>query len=150
MRLGGKVAIITGGASGIGRACSIIFAREGARVIVADIDVSGGRHTVQLVHDEGYAAVFVETDVTSARDAERLAGEAIRTFGAVNVAVYNAGIIRYGTVVDTPEEVWDQVIAVNLKGIFLCAKYVIPHMIAGGGGAIINTASAAGLVGAPN
>lgn len=150
MRLGGKVAIITGGASGIGRACSIIFAREGARVIVADIDVSGGRHTVQLVRDEGYTAVFVETDVTSARDAERLADEAIRTFGAVNVAVYNAGIIRYGTVVDTPEEVWDQVIAVNLKGIFLCAKYVIPHMIAGGGGAIVNTASAAGLVGAPN
>lgn len=150
MRLRGKVAIISGGASGIGRACSILFAREGARVVVADIDAPGGQHTVERIAAEGGSAIFVETDVTKARDAERLADETVRAFGEVHIAVYNAGIIRYGTVVDTPEEVWDQVIAVNLKGIFLCAKYVIPRMIAGGGGSIINTSSAAGLVGAAN
>ena len=150
MRLRDKVTIITGGASGIGRACALLFAREGARVVVGDIDATRGRETVRLIADEGRAAKFVATDVTVATDAERLVRETVDAFGAVHAAVFTAGIIRYGTVVDTPEEVWDRVIDVNLKGIFLCAKYVIPAMISSGGGSIVNTSSAAGLVGAAN
>jgi len=150
MRLRDKVAIITGGASGIGRACAVLFAREGARVVVGDIDAARGQETVRLIRDAGHDARFVATDVTIAKDAERLVHETRDAFGAVHVAVFNAGIIRYGTVVDTPEELWDQVVDVNLKGIFLCAKYVIPAMMAAGGGAIVNTSSAAGLVGAAN
>ncbi len=150
MRLKNKVAIITGGASGIGQACAVLFAREGARVVIADIDADRGRQIAQQIRGDGYDALFVETDVTRASDAERLVHEATAAFGAVHVAVNNAGIIRYGTVVDTPEEVWDQVIDVNLKGIFLCSKYVIPQMMASGGGSIVNTSSAAGLVGARN
>jgi NAD(P)-dependent dehydrogenase (short-subunit alcohol dehydrogenase family) len=150
MRLRDKVAIITGGASGIGRACAILFAKEGARVVVGDIDADGGQGTIRLIRDAGHTAKFVATDVTAAGDAQRLVREAMDAFGAVHVAVFNAGIIRYGTVVDTPEEVWDRVVDVNLKGIFLSAKYVIPAMIASGGGSIVNTSSAAGLVGAAN
>jgi NAD(P)-dependent dehydrogenase (short-subunit alcohol dehydrogenase family) len=150
MRLRDKVAIITGGASGIGRACAILFAKEGARVVVGDIDADGGQETIRLIRDAGHTAKFVATDVTAAGDAQRLVREAMDAFGAVHVAVFNAGIIRYGTVVDTPEEVWDRVVDVNLKGIFLSAKYVIPAMIASGGGSIVNTSSAAGLVGAAN
>jgi NAD(P)-dependent dehydrogenase (short-subunit alcohol dehydrogenase family) len=150
MRLKGKVAIITGGASGIGRACSILFAGEGARVVVADIDTAGGEETVRAIRGAGHTAMFVPTDVTRAAAAERLVDETVHAFGGIHVVVYTAGIIRYGTVVDTPEEVWDDVLNVNLKGIFLCAKYVIPRMIAGGGGSIINTSSAAGLVAALN
>ena len=150
MRLKGKVAIIPGGASGIGRACSMLFAAEGARVVVADIDTAGGEETVRAIREAGHAAMFVRTDVTRARDAERLVDETVQAFGGVHVVVYTAGIIRYGTVVDTPEEVWDDVLNVNLKGIFLCAKYVVPKMIEGGGGSIINTSSAAGIVAALN
>lgn len=149
-RLRDKVAIITGGASGIGRACAILFAQEGARVVVGDIDAAGGDETVRLIRDAGHTAKFVATDVTVARDAERLVKETVDAFGALHAAVFTAGIIRYGTVVDTPEEVWDQVVDVNLKGIFLCAKYVIPAMVASGGGSIVNTSSAAGLVAAAN
>jgi NAD(P)-dependent dehydrogenase (short-subunit alcohol dehydrogenase family) len=150
MRLANKVAIITGGASGIGRACCIIFAREGARIVAADVDEQGGLETIKTVNDNGGQAIFFRTDVARAADAERLAAETMRAFGAVHILVQNAGIIRAGTVVDTPEEIWDQVLDVNLKGLYLCSKYVIPHMIASGGGSIINTSSAAGLVGAQN
>lgn len=150
MRLSGKVAIVTGGASGIGRACSRLFAGEGAQVVVADIDTSGGEETVRVIREAGHPAKFVHTDATRARDVEHMVKETLRAFGGINVVVYNAGIIRYGTVVDTPEEVWDDVLNVNLKGVFLCAKYAIPPMIAGGGGSIINTSSAAGIVGAAN
>jgi NAD(P)-dependent dehydrogenase (short-subunit alcohol dehydrogenase family) len=150
MRLKDKVAIVTGGASGIGRSCCILFAREGARVVVADIDVEGGRETVKRIKEYGGEAIFVETNVTSSRDAENLAEETVRAFGAIHILVNNAGIIRHGTVVDTPEEVWDQVINVNLKGIYLCSKYAIPRMIENGGGAIINTSSDGGLIGAAN
>lgn len=150
MRLEGKVAIVTGGASGIGRACAQLFAREGARVVVGDIDANGGAESVRLAQEAGGQARFVQTDITRASDAERLVAETVASFGGVDVAVYTAGIIRYGTVVDTPEDVWDSVLDVNLKGIFLCAKYVVPRMIERGGGSIVNTSSAAGLVAAPN
>jgi len=150
MRLKGKVAIIPGGASGIGRACAILFAGEGARVVVADIDTAGGEETVRTIREAGHTGMFVRTDVTHAPDAERLVDETVRAYGGVHVVVYTAGIIRDGTVVDTPEEVWDDVLNVNLKGIYLCAKYVVPKMIEGGGGSIINTSSAAGLVAATN
>jgi NAD(P)-dependent dehydrogenase (short-subunit alcohol dehydrogenase family) len=150
MRLQGKVAIVTGGASGIGRACAQLFAREGARVVVGDIDATGGTEIVRLAQESGGDARFVQTDVTRAADAERLVAETVAAFGGVDVSVYTAGIIRYGTVVDTPEDVWDNVLDVNLKGIFLCAKYVVPRMIERGGGSIVNTSSAAGIVAAQN
>lgn len=149
-RLKDKVAVITGGASGIGRACAQLFAQEGAKVAVGDIDAARGEEVLHYLRAAGYPAVFMPTDVTNARQVEALVLEAVRVFGGVQVAVLCAGIIRNGTVVDTTEEDWDDVIDVNLKGIFLCAKYLIPPMIAGGGGSIINTSSAAGLVGAPN
>lgn len=150
MRLENKVAVITGAASGIGRACCIIFAREGARIVGADVDEAGGTETVDAVNANGGSAIFVRTDVSMAADTEHMAAETMRAFGAVHILVNNAGIIRAGTVMDTPEEVWDAVLDVNLKGLYLCGKYVIPHMIKSGGGSIINTSSAAGLVGAAN
>jgi NAD(P)-dependent dehydrogenase (short-subunit alcohol dehydrogenase family) len=118
--------------------------------MVGDIDAVGGAETVRLAKQDGSDARFVHTDVTRAADAERLVAETVAAFGGVDVSVYTAGIIRYGTVVDTPEDVWDSVLDVNLKGIFLCAKYVVPRMIERGGGSIVNTSSAAGIVAAQN
>lgn len=150
MRLENKVAIITGASSGIGRACCVIFAREGARVVGADVDDAGGQETMKMVEEVGGKAVYVHTDVSKAQDTKQLADETMRLFGAVHILVNNAGIIRAGTVVDTSEELWDQVLDVNLKSLFLTAKYAIPYMIQSGGGSIVNTSSAAGLVGAAN
>jgi NAD(P)-dependent dehydrogenase (short-subunit alcohol dehydrogenase family) len=146
----GKVALITGGGSGIGRAASIAFARAGARVVVGDVVPQGGNRTVELIKDTGGDAVFVQTDVTVAQQVERLVKTAVDNYGGLDCAYNNAGIEGPSSgLLDCTEEAWQRVIAVNLTGVWLCMKHEISAMIARGGGAIVNTASVLGLVGVP-
>lgn len=146
----GKVAIVTGAGSGIGRASAQAFAREGARVVVADIMVDGGKKTVRMITESGGEAIFVKCDVSSARDVESLVAAAVETYGRLDCAHNNAGIEGpQAPAGDYMETDWSKVIDVNLKGAWLSMKFEIPQMLAGGGGAIVNTASIAGLIGSP-
>lgn len=147
MRLAGKVALITGGASGIGRATALLFAREGAAVSVVDVDEAGGRAVVQEIIEAGGRAIFVRCDVTQAADCQRAVQQTVEKLGSLDILFNNAGIIRRATVLETTEEEWDRVMAVNVKSVFLLSKYAIPIMAQAGGGVIINTASGWGLVG---
>ncbi len=146
----GKVAMITGGASGIGRATALLFAREGAAVVVVDIDEAKAQVVVQSIVDEGGKAMFLHCDVTSASDCKSAVSEAVEELGKIDVLFNNAGIIRRVSVVDTTEEEWDRVMATNVKSVFLLSKYVVPLMAEAGGGVVINTASGWGLVGGRN
>jgi NAD(P)-dependent dehydrogenase (short-subunit alcohol dehydrogenase family) len=150
MRLENHVALITGGASGIGRATALLFARQGAVVAVADLDQDGGQAVVEEITAKGGSAVFVHCDVSQAADCQRAVGETVAIFGGLDILFNNAGIIRRADVLDTTEEDWDRVMAVNVKSIFLMSKYAIPTMVERGGGAIVNTASGWGLVGGRN
>ena len=148
-RLVGKVALVTGAGSGIGRASACAFAVEGAKVVVADVDAAGGEETVRRIESAGGEAIFARADVTRAAEVEALVDRAVGTYGRLDCAHNNAGI--YGAlapIADYPEEVWDRVIAVNLKGVWLCLKYEVAAMLQQGSGAIVNTSSVAGLVGA--
>jgi len=148
-QLDGKVVLITGAGSGIGRASALTFAREGAKVMVADIVVEGGEETVRLVKNAGGEASFVKVDVSNAADVEAMVNKVVEVYGRIDCAHNNAGI--EGQLVSTheyAEEMFDKVIAINLTGVWLCMKYEIPHMLKQGSGAIVNTASGAGLVGA--
>jgi NAD(P)-dependent dehydrogenase (short-subunit alcohol dehydrogenase family) len=149
-RLSGKRALITGAASGIGRATALLFAREGAAVTVVDVDENGGQAVVQTILDEGGQAIFVRGDVTRAADCQRAVQETVDRLGGLDILFNNAGIIRRATVIDTTEEEWERVMAVNVKSIFLLGKYAVPAMARSGGGAIVNTASGWGLVGGRN
>ncbi|MEH7376327.1 SDR family NAD(P)-dependent oxidoreductase [Neobacillus drentensis] len=148
MRLLGKTAIITGGGGGIGRSTALRFAKEGARVAVADIDSAIGEETVRLIKEEGGEAIFVKTDVTDSKQIKALINTTTSTFGALHILFNNAGVgnseVRS---VDLSEEEWDWVIDINLKGVFLGIKYAVPEFIKAGGGAIINTSSLLGLKG---
>lgn len=147
-QLNGRVAIVTGAAGGIGRACALALAGAGARVVVAD--VQAGEATAAAVRTMGGEALFVACDVSDADQAGRLIQAAMEHFGRLDVLVNNAGVA--GEAVPAHElgvDAWDRVIAVNLRGPFLCAKHAIPHLLAGGGGAIVNVASTYGLIGAP-
>jgi len=145
--LTGKRALITGGASGIGRATALLFAREGAAVAVADVDQPGGEAVVREIVERGGRAIFVPCDVTQAADCERAVAQAVGAVGGLDVLSNNAGIIRRAAVPETSEADWDRVMAVNVKSVFLLSKYAVPAMAQAGGGAIINTASGWGLVG---
>jgi NAD(P)-dependent dehydrogenase (short-subunit alcohol dehydrogenase family) len=147
MQLTNKVAIITGGASGIGRATALLFAREGAAVVIADLNAQAGQTAVSEIEKAGGRGCFEAVDVTRAADCRRVVECALREFGKIDVLFNNAGIIRRATVLDLSEEDWDRVMAVNVKSIFLLSREVIPHMQKAGGGAIINTASGWGLTG---
>jgi NAD(P)-dependent dehydrogenase (short-subunit alcohol dehydrogenase family) len=147
MQLSGKVAVITGGASGIGRSTALLFAREGATVVIADLNVQGGESVTTKITEAGGRAIFEAADVTRAEDCLRVAERAIREFGRIDVLFNNAGIIRRATVLDLGEDEWDQVMAVNVKSIYLLSREVIPHMQKQGSGTIINTASGWGLAG---
>ncbi|MEW6296745.1 MAG: SDR family oxidoreductase [Thermodesulfobacteriota bacterium] len=149
-QLDGKVALVTGGSSGIGRATALAFAREGAKVVVADVIVDGGQETVRLLTAAGGQGLFVKTDVSKAAEVEALIKQTVATYGRLDCAFNNAGV--EGAFVSTAEYTeadWDRVLAINLKGVWLCMKYEIAQMLRQGGGAIVNTASGAGLVGVP-
>ena len=144
----GKVALVTGASSGIGRATALAFAREGAKVVVSDVVFDGGNETVQLIKKAGGEATFVKADVAQTADVESLVQQTVATYGRLDCAHNNAGISGpLTTVADTAESKWDRVIAINLKGVWLCMKYELQHMSKQGSGAIVNTASGAGLVG---
>ena len=144
----GKVALVTGGGSGIGRAAALAFAREGAKVIIADVNIVGGETTVQQITDIGGTARFIRTDVSVASEVAALIQQGATTYARLDFAFNNAGINdEDGPAADCSEELWDRTLAVNLKGIWLCMKYEIPAMLAGGGGVIVNTASVVGLTG---
>ena len=143
-----KVALITGGGSGIGRATALLFAREGAKVLVADYNAEGGERTVKTIKEAGGTAIFHAADVSNPQDVDGLMHKVVETYGRLDCAFNNAGIEGQGG--ETPEcslDNWNRVIAINLTGVFLCMKYEIPLMLKHGGGSIVNTASAAGLVG---
>jgi NAD(P)-dependent dehydrogenase (short-subunit alcohol dehydrogenase family) len=144
-----KVALITGGASGIGRATALLFAQEGAAVLVADINSELGQAAVQEIQSLGGRAGFILCDVTHAEDCRRAVDATLEQFGRLDILFNNAGIIRRADVVETTEEEWDRVLAVNLKSIFLMSKYTVPVMAKAGRGAIINTSSGWGLKGGP-
>lgn len=147
MGVQGKVAVITGAGSGIGRAAAILFAREGARVVVVDVDEEAGKATVAAIHGSGGTATLVVADVANGEDVRRMVDEVLAAYGRLDILVNNAGIYRQGDVLQTSEEDWGRMLAVNLTGPFLCAKHCIPAMQRGGGGVIVNVASEAGLVG---
>ena len=146
--LRGKVALVTGGSSGIGRATALAFAGQEARVVVADVGVDGGEETVSLIRNAGGEATFVKTDVTQAVDIENLIHKTVETYGQLDCAFNNAGIAGdLSLTADCSEEHWNRVISINLRGVWLCMKHEITHMLTQGGGAIVNTASVLGLVG---
>jgi NAD(P)-dependent dehydrogenase (short-subunit alcohol dehydrogenase family) len=142
----GKIAVVTGGASGIGRATALLFAAEGARVVVVDRETSG-EDTVARLRERGGDGVFVRCDVASGKDVEKMIARVVDTYGRLDYAFNNAGIEgATATIADYEEKDWDRVLAVNLKGVWLCMKHEIKQM-AGKGGVIVNCASVAGLVG---
>ncbi len=149
-RLAGRTALITGAGSGIGRESARLFAREGANVVVADRDPDAGRETVAAIESDGGRARFAAVDVSSAAQVEAAVRDAERRFGALHVVFNNAGIFPAddGSPEHTPEAVWDQVMSVNLKGVFLGCKYAIPALLRAGGGSIVNTASFVAVMGA--
>lgn len=150
MRFEGKVAVVTGAATGIGRATALAFAREGASVVLADVNAEAMNETARAIESAGGSGLAVLADVSRGEDARGIASDAVDHFGAVDYLVASAGIQTYGTVVDTDEDTWDRTLAVNLKGVYLAAKYCIPEMIKRGGGAIVNVASVQGLQSQPN
>ena len=152
MRLKDKVALITGAGSGIGRETSLLFASEGARIVVVDIDDAGGKKTVELVEAQGGQATYVHADVSRAADCQKMVRVAGETYGRLNILFNNAGIshAQDDDAINTDEDVWDMTMAVNLKGVFLGCKYGILALREAGGGSIINTASFVALLGAGN
>jgi NAD(P)-dependent dehydrogenase (short-subunit alcohol dehydrogenase family) len=147
MHLKGKVALITGGASGIGRATALLFARKGAAVSVVDLNEAGGEAVAGEIVDGSGQAIFVRCDVSQAADCGRAVRQTVEAFGGLDILFNNAGIIRRADVIGTSEEEWDRVMAVNVKSIFLLSKHAVPVMAQAGGGAIVNTGSGWGLVG---
>lgn len=146
----GKVVFITGASSGIGRATALAFAREGAAVAVADLDAEGGRETARMVESAGARALFVPCDVSSDRDVRAALDRTIETFGRLDCAFNNAGIEgQQGSTADCSEQNWDRVLAIDLKGVWLCMKHEIPLLLKQERGAIVNCSSIAGLVGFP-
>ena len=149
-RFEGKVALVTGGGSGIGRASAVTFAKEGAKVVVADVDVEAGKETVQMITKNGGDAIFVRADVSKEAEVETLINKTVETYGRLDCAFNSAGIeANWAGIVECTEEDWDRVIDINLKGTWMCMKYEIPQMVKCGGDAIVNASSIAGLVGFP-
>ena len=136
-----KVVIVTGGGKGIGRASAVAFAGEGARVVIADIDRAGGEETKRIIQTAGGGAVFIAGDIADERYVRQVVRQAVSQFGGIDVLHNNAGVIRYGTVVEQSVEDWDYQININLRAVFLTCKYVIPEMRKRGGGAIVNMSS---------
>ncbi|MBH8563178.1 SDR family oxidoreductase [Nostoc sp. CENA67] len=146
-----KVALVTGGSSGIGRDTALAFAEKGAKVVIASRRVTESKQTVELIQAAGGEAFFVQTDVTKATEVENLINQTVATYGRLDYAFNNAGTEGiYGRSIEQTEETWNHVIDTNLKGVWLSMKYEIPQMLKQGGGAIVNNSSIAGLIGFPN
>lgn len=149
-RLSNRASIVTGAAGGIGRAIALAMGAAGARVVVSDVQPEGGEATASAIRAAGGEAIFKACDVSEAEEVSALIASTLEQFGRLDILVNNAGISGGAHFAhELSLETWDRVIAVNLRGPFLCAKYAIPHLIAGGGGAIVNIASTYGLIGAP-
>ncbi|MBK8047872.1 MAG: glucose 1-dehydrogenase [Anaerolineales bacterium] len=144
MQLEHKVAVITGAGSGIGQATAQLFAATGAKVVVADLDEIAGAATVDLIRASGGAATFVRVDVADPQQVDAMVSVALDRYGGIDILFNNAAMLVFGKVVDTPYATWQRVMNVNLNGVFLCCKAVIPHMLARGGGSIINMSSSTG------
>jgi len=150
MTFSGQVALVTGGAAGIGRETALAFAAEGLKVVVADLDAAGGEGTVELIRAAGGDALFVGCNVTREADVQQLLARTVEVYGRLDYAFNNAGIeIEQGRLAEGSEAEFDAIMGVNVKGVWLCMKYQLPLMLAQGGGAIVNTASVAGLGAAP-
>ncbi len=147
MKLNGKVAIVTGAASGIGRASAMLFAAQGAKVVVADIDTRRGEETVAEIRAEGHQAVFARADVANEADVARMVEDTVVRWGRIDILFNNAGVVLVKPLEEMTEAEWDRVMAINLKGAFLAIKHVVPHMRRSGGGAILNAGSTSSLVG---
>jgi NAD(P)-dependent dehydrogenase (short-subunit alcohol dehydrogenase family) len=146
----GKAAFVTGAASGIGRATALAFAREGANVAVSDISEQNVRDTARMIQESGGRALAVACDVTRSEDVKAALDQTIETFGRLDVAFNNAGVENeVKAMADVTEEEWDRIVAINLRGAFLCMKYEVPLMLEQGGGAIVNASSGAGVKGFP-
>src|SRR5438477_12290962 len=147
-KLRGRVGLITGTASGIGKAGALLFAHEGATLVTLDISDAQGRQTVSEIEAADGRAIFVHGDVAKAADIERAVRAAVETYGKLDLLWSNAGIPVFKTIVDTTEEEWDRIVDVNLKGSYLVAKYGIPELLRAGGGTMVVTASISSFVGA--
>jgi len=145
----GKVAFVTGAASGIGRAAALAYAREGASVVVADVSEQGNQETARMIEEQGGRALAVRCDVTRGEDVKAALAKAVEAFGRLDVAFNNAGVEPKQLVptAEVKEEEWDRIVGINLRGVFLCMKYEIPLMLRQGGGAIVNASSGAGVKG---
>lgn len=150
MTFSGRVALVTGGAAGIGRATALAFAGEGVQVMVADLDAQAGERTVSLIREQGGEAEFIRCDVTRSAEVQAMVEATVQRFGRLDYAFNNAGIeIEKGRLAEGEESEFDAIMGVNVKGVWLCMKHQLPVMLAQGGGAIVNTASVAGLGAAP-
>jgi len=144
MRFDGKVALITGAASGIGRATAVLFARQGARVVVGDFDAQGGEETVKAIKGAGGEALFVAVDVSDPVQVNDLVRKAVAAYGGIDILLNAAAVFMFGTALDIDEKSWNRVVSTNLSGTFFCCRAVLPEMIKRGGGSIINVCSTAG------
>jgi NAD(P)-dependent dehydrogenase (short-subunit alcohol dehydrogenase family) len=149
MRLESKVAIITGAASGIGRATAELFAEEGAKVVVVDIDSAGGEQTVSNIRSKGGDALFVRADISKDEDAKRISEETVKAYGRIDILVNNAAAFVFKRLDEATAEDWQRALSVNIMGSALCAKYAVEHMKKVGGGAVVNVGSVHGLIGQP-
>ena len=147
----GKVAIVTGGSAGIGRATAVAFAREGAKVVVASRRIKEGEETIHLIREAGSDGFFVKTDVANAAEVKTMVEKTVATYGRLDYAFNNAGVIepKPGPLVEQTEETFDQIVNVNVKGVWLSMKYEVPEMLKHGGGAIVNMSSVAGVIAFP-
>ena len=150
-KMDGKIALVVGGSSGIGRASAVAFAKAGAKVVVASRGEEQGQETVDLVKQAGTDGLFIQTDVSQSSSVKALVEQTLAKFGRIDAAFNNAGIEgKTAPLVETDEDDFDSIINVNLKGVYLCLKYQIPAMLETGGGTIVNTASIGGVIGFPN
>jgi len=150
MRLRNKVAIITGAGSGIGRATALLFSEEGAKVAIVDIDKKMGQQTTEIIRKRGQEALFIPADITDLFQVKSMVERVVKRYEKIDILVNNAGLYTQGNAINTNEELWDKIMALNLRAAFLCCRYCIPEMVKNRGGVIINVASEAGIVAIKN